>query len=61
MENREHGRMKISKEIEEATPDVIHPLIRTHPVDGRKALWPSTGTVKESGRPAGRGRFEAAR
>jgi taurine dioxygenase len=47
METREHGRMKISKEIEEATPDVIHPLIRTHPVDGRKALWPSTGTVKE--------------
>ena len=47
MENREHGRMKISKELEEATPDVIHPLIRTHPQDGRKALWPSTGTVKE--------------
>jgi len=47
METREHGRMKISKELEEATPDVIHPLIRTHPEDGRKALWPSTGTVKE--------------
>ena len=47
MENREHGRMKISKELEDATPDVIHPLIRTHPQDGRKALWPSTGTVKE--------------
>jgi taurine dioxygenase len=47
MENREHGRMTISKELEEATPDVIHPLIRTHPKDGRKALWPSTGTVKE--------------
>ncbi|MGH8864746.1 MAG: TauD/TfdA dioxygenase family protein, partial [Burkholderiales bacterium] len=47
MENREHGRMQISKELEEATPDVIHPLIRTHPMDGRKALWPSTGTVKE--------------
>ena len=47
MENREHGRMQISKELEEATPDVIHPLIRTHPADGRKALWPSTGTVKE--------------
>jgi taurine dioxygenase len=47
METRQYGRMKISKEIEEATPDVIHPLIRTHPVDGRKALWPSTGTVTE--------------
>jgi taurine dioxygenase len=47
METREHGRMKISKELEAATPDVIHPLIRTHPQDGRKALWPSTGTVKE--------------
>ena len=47
METREHGRMMISKEIEAATPDVIHPLIRTHPADGRKALWPSTGTVIE--------------
>ena len=47
METREHGRMKISKEIEDRTPDVIHPLIRTHPANGRKALWPSTGTVKE--------------
>lgn len=47
METREHGRMKISKEIEEKTPDVVHPLIRTHPANGRKALWPSTGTVKE--------------
>ena len=47
METREHGRMTISKEIEAATPDVIHPLIRTHPADGRMALWPSTGTVIE--------------
>ncbi|HLQ13498.1 MAG TPA: TauD/TfdA family dioxygenase [Steroidobacteraceae bacterium] len=47
MATREHGRMMISKEIEAATPDVIHPLIRTHPADGRKALWPSTGTVIE--------------
>lgn len=30
-----------------ANPDVIHPLIRSHPADGRKALWVSTGTVKE--------------
>jgi taurine dioxygenase len=47
METREHGRMTISKEVEAATPDVVHPLIRTHPADGRKALWPSTGTVVE--------------
>ncbi len=47
MATREHGRMAISKEVEAATPDVVHPLIRTHPADGRKALWPSTGTVIE--------------
>ncbi|MEO0410493.1 MAG: TauD/TfdA family dioxygenase [Pseudomonadota bacterium] len=47
METREHGRMTLSPEIEAANPDVIHPLIRTHPANGRKALWPSTGTVKE--------------
>lgn len=47
METREHGRMKLSPEIEAANPDVVHPLIRTHPANGRKALWPSTGTVKD--------------
>ncbi|PHZ84599.1 TauD/TfdA dioxygenase family protein [Paremcibacter congregatus] len=47
MENREYGSMKLSKELEEQNPDVFHPLIRTHPADGRKALWVSTGTVKE--------------
>ena len=46
METRQYGRMEITKDIEEQTPDVIHPLIRTHPINGRKALWPSTGTVK---------------
>jgi len=46
MENREHGRMKLSPQLEAENPDVFHPLIRTHPADGRKALWVSTGTVK---------------
>jgi taurine dioxygenase len=27
-------------------PDVVHPLVRTHPADGRKALWPSTGVTR---------------
>jgi taurine dioxygenase len=31
---------------EEAIPDVVHPMIRRHPADGRKALWVSTGTTK---------------
>ena len=32
------------------------PLIRTHPADGRKALWPSTGTVTEvMGKPGPEG------
>jgi taurine dioxygenase len=31
---------------DERAPDVIHPLVRTHPADGRKALWVSTGTTR---------------
>ncbi len=46
MANREYGRMELSPELKAANPDVFHPLIRTHPSDGRKALWVSTGTVK---------------
>ena len=47
METREYNQMKLSKELEAENPDVFHPLIRTPPADGRKALWVSTGTVKE--------------
>lgn len=46
IENREFNSYEISDEIREANPDVIHPMIRVHPADGRKALWISTGTVK---------------
>ena len=47
METREHGAAPISKEMAADNPDVFHPLIRVHPADGRRALWVSTGTVKE--------------
>jgi taurine dioxygenase len=44
MTSREHNRRELPPEIKAANPDVIHPLIRTHPADGRKALWVSGGT-----------------
>ncbi len=47
MATREHIRKPLSKQEELENPDVFHPLIRTHPANGRKALWVSTGTVKE--------------
>ena len=42
--SREYGGKPLTPELKAANPDVIHPLIRTHPANGRKALWISGGT-----------------
>jgi taurine dioxygenase len=47
METREYGRQTLSPELKAENPDVFHPLVRVHPSNGRRALWASTGTVKE--------------
>ena len=45
-ETRKINTRTLTDEEKAETPDVVHPFVRTHPVDGRKALFLSTGAIK---------------
>jgi alpha-ketoglutarate-dependent taurine dioxygenase len=55
-------RTPLSAEQKAATPDVIHPIVRTHPETGRKSLYVGQDIVKEIlGPPAAEGAALLAR